>query len=529
VEETSAKQPIDLRDVFRPVTSRLWLIVICVAVATALTYYHYNSQPRQYAARTTLYIGSTDPTQLLNSKATDRGTTDLSQLVTSDAVAKIAAKILGFKGDPDALAGLVSASPRSGSDFVDIATTSTRPKFAAAVANAFADGFVTNETQTLHNEAKAQINTDYAQLKGLPNTTDNLAQRERLLGDVSTMQGLLALPTAGVEHIDRALPPAAAFAPNPKKNAIFAFVITLMLAIAGCYGLDRLDRRIRKLADAERIYAHPILAAVPRTARPAPTSGGVAVLPDPVRESFRKLRMQLLLAGIDAPPKTIVVTSAVPREGKSTVTRNLALAYREAGLKACVIDCDLRRPGLASLLGVSNVPGLTDVMVGDETLTGALTYAEGADPGLRTLKKLRGSVPELSPESLHDEGSPSTGALAVLPTGPAISNPPVVLGSDQMRSILSTLADDFDVVLIDTSPLLAVTDAVPLLSAADGVLLVSRMGVTTSDAADEVVNQIRRIPGANLLGIVANDVRGRDAGMKRYSYAYGHAPDRVSA
>jgi Mrp family chromosome partitioning ATPase len=98
-----------------------------------------------------------------------------------------------------------------------------------------------------------------------------------------------------------------------------------------------------------------------------------------------------------------------------------------------------------------------------------------------------------------------------------------------MRSILSTLADDFDVVLIDTSPLLAVTDAVPLLSAADGVLLVSRMGVTTSDAADEVVNQIRRIPGANLLGIVANDVRGRDAGMKRYSYAYGHAPDRVSA
>ena len=123
------------------------------------------------------------------------------------------------------------------------------------------------------------------------------------------------------------------------------------------------------------------------------------------------------------------------------------------------------------------------------------------------------------------------GSLVVLPSGPEIANPPVVLGSDQMRSILSTLTDEFDVVLIDTSPLLAVSDAVPLLSGADGVILVSRLGHTTSDAAEDVVDQIRRVPGAHLLGLVVNDVRGRDAAMKRYSYGYGYGStyDRATA
>src|SRR6202012_1927846 len=151
-------------------------------------------------------------------------------------------------------------------------------------------------------------------------------------------------------------------------------------------------RRIRKLADAERIYAHPILAAIPRTAKPVPISGGVAVLPDSVREQFRKLRMSLLLSGIEAPPRTIVVTSAVPREGKSTVTRNLALAYREAGLKVCVIDGDLRRPGLSQLLDVPVAPGLTDVVVGDESLSGALKYLAVGVPGLKTLHRLQSGI-----------------------------------------------------------------------------------------------------------------------------------------
>jgi Mrp family chromosome partitioning ATPase len=197
-----------------------------------------------------------------------------------------------------------------------------------------------------------------------------------------------------------------------------------------------------------------------------------------------------------------------------------------------VIDCDLRRPGLAKLLDVPITPGLTDVVVGDESLSGALKYATAGVPGLRTLSRLNsGSVDVSLSTNGNGDADHIIGSLVVLPSGPEIANPPVVLGSDQMRSILSTLTDEFDVVLIDTSPLLAVSDAVPLLSTADGVVLVSRLGHTTSDAAEEVVDQIRRVPGAHLLGLVVNDVRGRDAAMKRYSYGYGYGSsyDRATA
>jgi non-specific protein-tyrosine kinase len=532
MEETSSKQPIDLREVLRPVTSRLWLIVIVVALATALTYYHYNSQPHLYRSATNLYIGSTDPTQIISPLSSDRANTDLAALIDSPAVARIAAKKLGFKGNPDALVGAVTASPATGSDFISISTVSENPVTAANLVNAFADAFIASRTDTLHTEARAAVAQDEAQLAKLPNTPDNGVQRTKILADLSTMQSLLSLPV-GIQHINAATPPSIPFTPHPKKNAVFAFVITLLLAIGAAYGLERLDRRIRRLADAERIYGHPVLAAVPHSARPAPTVDGAAVLPERLRESFRKLRLNLQLTGIDGAPKTIVVTSAVPREGKSTVTRNLALAYREAGLKVCVIDCDLRRPGLAKLLDVPITPGLTDVVVGDESLSGALKYATAGVPGLRTLSRLNSGTTDISALGTNGNGDVEhiVGSLVVLPSGPEIANPPVVLGSDQMRSILSTLTDEFDVVIIDTSPLLAVSDAVPLLSTADGVVLVSRLGHTTSDAAEDVVDQIRRVPGAHLLGLVVNDVRGRDAAMKRYSYGYGYGStyDRATA
>jgi Mrp family chromosome partitioning ATPase/capsular polysaccharide biosynthesis protein len=531
MEDTSTKQPIDLRDVLRPVTSRLWLIVIVVALATALTYYHYNSQPKLYRAATNLYIGSTDPTQIISPLSSDRANTDLAALVNSPSVARIAAKNLGYKGDPSGLIGAVVATPASGSDFISISTVSGNPKNAADLVNAFADAFIEQRTNELHNEARAGVDSDERQLAKLPDTTANAVQRTKLLADLSQNQSILSLPV-GIQHINAATAPGAPFTPHPKKNAIFAFVITLLLAIAAAYGLERLDRRIRRLADAEKIYGDSVLVAVPHTARPAPTVDGAAVLPDRLRESFRKLRLNLQLTGIDGAPKVIVVTSAVPREGKSTVTRNLALAYREAGLKVCVIDCDLRRPGLAKLLDVPITPGLTDVVVGDESLSGALKYATAGVPGLRTLSRLNsGSVDISLSTNGNGDADHIIGSLVVLPSGPEIANPPVVLGSDQMRSILSTLTDEFDVVLIDTSPLLAVSDAVPLLSTADGVVLVSRLGHTTSDAAEEVVDQIRRVPGAHLLGLVVNDVRGRDAAMKRYSYGYGYGSsyDRATA
>jgi Mrp family chromosome partitioning ATPase/capsular polysaccharide biosynthesis protein len=534
MDESSTKQPIDLRDVLRPITARWWLIAIVVALATVLTYRHYSSQPKAFSASTRLYIGSTDPTQLVSMTASDRETADLAQLVNSSAVADLVAKEVHFRGNPQSLMGGVSARPSSGSDFVTISAAAGTGSGAAELANAVAQAFVVNETKTIHHEAAQGIAHAARELAALPKTTGTATQRGTLGETISQMQSLEALPTAGIQHIDPASPPGAPFAPNPKQSAIFAFVISLMLMVAGSFGLERLDRRIRKLADLEPIYGHPVLATVPRVAKPAPIQDGVAILPEDLREHFRKLRISVQLAAIDEPPRTIAITSAIPREGKSTVTRNLALAYREAGFTVCVVDADLRRPAIGGLLNVAGKPGLTDVLIGETSLREALKHAAAGVPGLQTLTHLHGDSGEvLDPTILDDNISdhPATGAaygadvgsVVVLPSGPEPANPPVALGSDQMRTVLKSLATDFDVVLVDTSPLLAVTDAVPLLTAADGVVVVARLGLTTSDAAENLVEQIRRIPGANLLGIVANDAHGKDAGMKSYSYGYGYS------
>lgn len=531
MEETSTKQPIDLHDVLRPIKARLWLIVVCVALATALTYYHYSSQPKQYTASTKLFIGSTNPTDLLSPDSSDRETTDLAGLVDSPAVFALAAKELGVSGRTAAGLGAVTASPVTGSDYVTITAISGSAEATAELANAVANAFVYTETSTIHREAAQAIVQAQHQLSALPNTVSNSAQRGQFQETISSMQSIEALPTAGIEHVDSAYPPAAPFAPNPKKDAIFAFVIALILTVAGAYGLDRLDRRIRKLTDVETTYGYPVLAAVPRTRKPAPIENGVAVLPDQLREAFRSLRMNLELAALDRRPKTIVISSAIPREGKSTVARNLALAYREAGLNVCVVDADLRRPELAALLDVPTVPGLTDVALGDEELSGALKNVAVGVPGLRTLARLQaasgGRISTISANggssAGHDKGD-EIGSLVVLPSGPEPVNPPVVLGSDRMRSVLAQLAEEFDLVIIDTSPLLAVSDAVPLLSAADGVLVVSRLAMTTTDAAKDLAEQIRRIPGANMIGVVVNDLHGHEAtGNSHYTYGYANS------
>lgn len=530
-----------LRDALRPVIARLWLIVIFVAIATALTYYHYSSQPKEYSASTRLYIGSNSPTSLVNSLASDRENADLAGLVNSTAVMKLAAQELQAQGHQAAIAGSVSASPDNGADFVTINAVSGSASYAADLANAVANAFVQNETNTLRREAAQNVAEIERQLAALPNTLANESQRQELVSNLQQMKSIEAAPSAGVSHIDPAFPPGAPFAPNPTKDAIFAFAITLLLTIVGAYVLDRFDRRIRKLDDIEQIYGYPLLASIDRAATPAPQAGGASALPDELRESFRKLRSSLQLAAINEPPKTIVVTSAVPREGKSTITRNLALAYREAGLSVCVIDADLRRPSLAEMFGVASVPGLTDVVTGDEPLWGALKSAAVRVPGLRTISRLHGESPASGSngpkwhssrfsgaDNAGLEKGPETDSILVLPSGPEPANPPVVLGSDQVRSLLSELAEGFDIVLLDTAPLLAVSDAIPLLSAVDGVLAVTRLGMTTSDAAEALVAQIRRIPGANLLGVVANDVHGRESKAGYYGYGYGYAHQRTT-
>jgi polysaccharide biosynthesis transport protein len=517
----TSNDALDLREYLRPILSRLPLILAVVVVVTGATYFYYSNKPDVYASSTQIMVGSSELDQLLlgaQGGRSNEGVENLAVLARTEPVAREAAQRLGYKGNPRDLLGGVQIGAEKDSDFLTIQATSSDPNTAAAVANAFAKSFIAVTASDRRRAAGVARRAGERQLALLGDGDENRARRLDLLARLERLRAIEDLPAkaAGTRQLDEAVPNPVPVEPKPRRNAIFAFVVSLMLAIAGAFGLERLDRRLRRPEDVESLYPVPNLAELPGTSNPAPSEDGAAVLPGAFREPLRMLRTNLDLASLDNSLRTILITSAGPREGKSTVVRNLALAYRESGARVAVIDTDLRRPTLDRLLPVEREPGLINVLTGAETLERALQTAAVHVEGMETLIQMYSQ----NGGNGNGHGASDLGRLAVLTAGPTPANPPAVLAAERMRVLLRRIAEHFDVVLVDTPPMLAFSDAVPLVSEADGVLVVARLGTTTSDAAKRLMTRLERIPGANVLGVVANDVGKRAQAQRNYAYHY---------
>lgn len=207
-------------------------------------------------------------------------------------------------------------------------------------------------------------------------------------------------------------------------------------------------------------------------------------------EAYRTLRTNIQFAALDRPVRTIVITSTIPEEGKTTTAANFAVVIAQAGSRVCLIDTDLRRPTLHHLFGVSNERGLTNALV------------EGL-PLAKIAQATR--VPNLS----------------VVTSGPL---PPVhgeLVGSKRMRDLLDASVSDFDLVLCDTPPVMAVSDAVALSAQCDGVILVVRVGAASADAVRRTAEQIESV-GGRILGVLLNRADMRRDGHYSDYFRYYH-------
>jgi capsular exopolysaccharide synthesis family protein len=323
---------------------------------------------------------------------------------------------------------------------------------------------------------------------------DSLQQRLRT---ASVQSGLESLE---IDVVDKALPPANPVLRPQSTMIMTALAFSLLAGVVISFLLESLDTGLRSIAEIESITELPSLAIIPRARRSSADQAGtlttaqrnIGVLTQPksqFAESFRSLRTSLLLSTAGHPPKFIVLTSATPSEGKTTAATNLAAILAQRDTRVLLIDGDLRRPNIHHRFGLNGKIGLTTV------LTGAT--------------KLEETV----------QGVPEIPNLDILPSGPVPPFPTEMLSSGAMDAILRRCGELYDYVVIDSPPILSVTDGVILARQADAVVLVVRHGKSSK----HVVRRARDIllrSGSGITGIVLNAV---DLNSPEYYGYYGYS------
>jgi exopolysaccharide transport family protein len=303
--------------------------------------------------------------------------------------------------------------------------------------------------------------------------------------------------------VDVARVPTAPVEPNIPRNLSFAFMLGLTSGVGLAFVLEGLDSTVRTTEQAQMISGLPPLGMIPlgsRNSRDGANAKRLVIasskeaveLITQVRpqsqmaESYRALRTSLLLSNLGAPPKVIMVTSALPQEGKTTTSINCAVVLAQKGVRVLLIDADLRRPSIHKTLGMGPRSGLSNVLTGSATLEQAITR------------------------------SPILPNLNVLPAGTPPPNPAELLASSNMREVLELLRGQYDHIVVDTPPTLSVTDAVVLSPRADAIVLVIRSGQTTKQALRRSRDILMQV-NAKVSGVLLNAV---DLSSPDYYYYY---------
>jgi Mrp family chromosome partitioning ATPase len=509
-------EPLDLGAYLRPIRRWKWVIIAIAIVAAGATYALTSREQKTYKAEALVEVQNSNPTVPASGPPSAQQLQDVATLFTDRA---ITATVYNDLRLPIGAAGSVVVSPSSTSDFVAVTASSHSALLAARLANTYVSVFLASQAQAAAAADLAGAAAAKATLKALPNTPANLAQRQALIAAIVADNAAARNPSPGATEPDPALAPRFPSSPAPKKDALFAGIIGLLLGIGLAFILDLADRRLVRVSSVQSIYGRSVVAVLPHVANAAPRDHGSFLTPPEFVEVMRSLRVNLRLTSGGQPLKSVIVTSALPSEGKSTVVRDLAFAYADAGDRVLVIDCDLRRPSLSSVFAVRPELGLVQI------LRSEVSPAEAAVTVFRT-----------SPSSSNGStgqpllvGDPrAAGSISLISHGERVESPAALLSSKAMSELLATASAYYDMVILDTSPILTVSDAVPLLDQVAAVLFVARLGMTTREAAERLTELGLRVPNMNLAGVVVNDMRDSyvDEGYgyySQYGYTYAHS------
>lgn len=516
-------RPATLADYLAILRRRAWIVIALSVLAASTAYALSSRQTPSYEASSLVYINTSPVAGLLQgvSPSTDPGHLLANQatLARSEKLAERVVDAAGLPGiSPGAFLGQSSVAPRGDTDFLDLTVSSANPQVAVELVNAYAEQYVRykNEFDTGNvDKALRAIQDQIRSLRAGSPTYDEA------VGARATLQRFRFL--AGNASVEDTAQGAAKVSPLPRRNAILAGLLGALLGIGAALLAEAIDRRVRSEQEIGKALELPLLGRLPRPGRRLRKANELVMLADPRSvhaETFRKLRTSLEFVNFERGAKTIMLTSAGPREGKSTTVANLAVAFARAGRRVALVDLDLRRPFLHTLFKVSGNYGITDVVVERVDLDQAIRPVALPSGSARGKRQVGNGRPSAASDgvSASNGRTDTEGVLHLLPCGTIPPAADEFLESERVSLVLEELAGKFDVVLIDAPPLLAVGDALTLSAKVDAIVAVAHLGIHERQL-QEFARQLRncRAPG---FGFVLTGVSHGDS----YTYGYGYDP-----
>lgn len=519
----AADDEIDLREYVSIALRRKWTIVVTTlgAIAAALAFSFIQTplyegearvllQPEQAATLFNPQTGQrVDPIRAVQTEI---------ELLESEPVESAVRERLGAVPEVD-------ASPVGQTDVIEVRATSPRPARAAEIANAYAQAYIAfkrrsavesllaagREIEAQLTDLQAQIVSYEARIAAAPGADsaeqlraerNSLIQQQALFNQkLDQIQVEASLRSGGASLVTPAKTPEEPVSPKPLRNAVLAAILGLLLGAGLAMLREQLDDTIKAPDDLERVSPGiPILALIPEQAGWRRTDEAQLVTRNepnsPAAEAYRTLRTSIQFRSLDSPLRTIQVTSASAQEGKTTTLANLGVSLADAGRSTVVVCCDLRRPRVHEFFGLPNAAGFTSVILGSEPLESSLQRVAGVD------------------------------RLSLLASGPPPPNPSELLGGHHTSDLLNSLEAGFDIALIDSPPVLPVTDSVVLAGRVDATILVARVGETTKRQLRRAIDLLTAVD-APLLGVVLNGVRSLEG--YGYGYGYGYTAEPASS
>jgi polysaccharide biosynthesis transport protein len=512
-----------LRDYLRVVRRRKWIILQAVILVPAVAVGLSLRQEKVYKATSQVLLVQQNPANQFNNGSQvpvtppDRQAQTQAELVRVPAVAQKAIEIAGVDITSDEFLSHSSATPRTNSDLLELSAWDHDPQRAQTLATAYAKAFASYRAQFDTAPYEISVSQANAQLRQM---AAQGGQRTSAYHDLQAtrneLQQHIALLTRNAVPVQ--VPDTAEqIQPKPIRNGILGLALGLVLGIGLAFLREALDTRVRGAEEVGEKLGLPLLARVPEPPRKLRNSDRLVMRADPhsmQAEAFRTLRTNIEFVNLDVHARTIMITSAIQAEGKSTTVANLAIAFARMGKRVALVDLDLRRPFIDKFFDFGDRPGLTHVARGHFSLEAAtLHVALNPDDDA-----VRVAVP--AEANGHTNGTNGhgnlEGLLDVISSGPLPPDGGDFVGSKAVGELIGKLRERYDLVLIDSPPLLRVNDAIALSARVDAMIIVARLNTLRRPILKELGRVLDSIPTPKL-GFV---VTGLDSSEEEYAYQY---------